>query len=159
MERPLTCRPPRQLPLDIPGFVNREDDQRELDDLLAAVDALGKETASAVVVSAIAGAPGIGKTALAIHWARRRRDHFPDGDLYVDMRGYGPGLPLTATEALAGFLRALGVPPEAIPDDVGQRAALYRSMLDGRSLLVVIDNAASTAACGLCCPRRPAASR
>ncbi|MFC5183828.1 tetratricopeptide repeat protein [Actinomadura harenae] len=88
----------------------------------------------------------MGKTALAIHWARRRRDRFPDGDLYVDMRGYGPGLPLTAADALGGFLRALGVPAEAIPEDVGQRAALYRSILDGRSLLVVIDNAASTAA-------------
>ncbi|WP_211245827.1 ATP-binding protein [Actinomadura oligospora] len=142
---------PRQLPLDVSGFVDREDDQRVLDELLAA----GSSGGSTVVVSAIAGAPGVGKTALAIHWARRRRDRFPDGDLYVDMRGYGPGLPLTADDALGGFLRALGVPAEAIPEDVGQRAALYRSILDGRSLLVVIDNAASTAAVRPLLPASP----
>ncbi|MCP2342020.1 tetratricopeptide repeat protein [Actinomadura rupiterrae] len=140
-------RAPRQLPLDVPGFVNREADLRALDDLLAAATSEDSVVApAAVVVSAIAGAPGVGKTALAVHWAHRCRERFPDGDLYVDMRGYGPGRPLTADDALSGFLRALGVPAEAIPDEVGQRAALYRSILDGRDVLVVIDNAVSAAA-------------
>ncbi|MGI5206124.1 ATP-binding protein [Spirillospora sp. CA-108201] len=145
--------PPRQLPIDVSGFVNREAGLRALDVLLAGTRAEVAGPAGsagtpdtgvpAVVVSAVSGAPGIGKTALALHWAHRSRSRFPDGDLYVDMRGYGPGRPLTAGEALDGFLRALGAPPEAIPDDPGQRASIYRTLLDGKRMLIVVDNAAS----------------
>ena len=146
--------PPRQLPLDVSGFVNREASLRALDVLLAnsttevAVPAGPAGTATdgvpAVVVSAVSGAPGIGKTALALHWAHRSRSRFPDGNLYVDMRGHGPGRPMTAGEALDGFLRALGAPPESIPEDPGQRASIYRTLLDGKRMLVVLDNAASS---------------
>ncbi|SFP25605.1 NB-ARC domain-containing protein [Actinomadura madurae] len=134
--------PPRQLPLDVSGFINREPSLQALDGLVAGTTA--GDGAPAAVVSAVSGAPGVGKTALALHWAHRSRSRFPDGDLYVDMRGYGPGRPLSAGEALDGFLRALGAPPEAIPDGTDQRASVYRTLLDGRRVLVVVDNAASS---------------
>ncbi|QKW38316.1 tetratricopeptide repeat protein [Actinomadura sp. NAK00032] len=134
--------PPRQLPLDVAGFIDREASLRALDGLLTGSTTDGGPPA--VVVSAVAGAPGVGKTALALRWAHRSRSRFPDGDLYVDMRGYGPGRQLTAGEALDGFLRALGAPPEAIPDETGQRASIYRTLLDGKRVLVVIDNAAAS---------------
>ncbi|MEU5992124.1 NB-ARC domain-containing protein [Spirillospora sp. NPDC047418] len=144
-----TLPPPRQLPLDVSGFVNREASLRALDALLTDTTTEAAATAAdgvrAVVVSAVSGAPGIGKTALALHWAHRSRMLFPDGDLYVDMRGHGPGRPVTAGEALDGFLRALGAPPEAIPADADQRASIYRTLLDGKRVLVVVDNAASPA--------------
>jgi tetratricopeptide (TPR) repeat protein len=136
--------PPRQLPLGVAGFVNRQDILHNLDTCLEDASRTGA-VGSATVISAIGGAPGVGKTALALHWAHQVRSRFPDGDLYVDLCGYGPGPAATAEQALDGFLRALDVPPDGIPDDISERAALYRSMLDGRSVLVVIDNASATA--------------
>lgn len=96
-----------------------------------------------MVISAIGGTAGVGKTALAVHWAHQATDRFPDGQLYVDLRGYGPGQPVRATDALAGFLRALGVAGADIPLGVAERAARYRSQLAGRRLLVLLDNARS----------------
>ncbi|MEV6241973.1 tetratricopeptide repeat protein [Lentzea sp. NPDC051838] len=127
---------PRQLPADIRQFNGREGELQRLDALLTG------ETA-AVVVCAIAGTAGVGKTALAVRWAHRARHHFPDGQLYVDLLGYSPDAPVLPGQALEGFLHALGVSGDAVPPRVEDQAALYRSLLDGRRVLVVLDNAGS----------------
>ena len=93
------------------------------------------------MISAIGGTAGVGKTALAVHWAHQVAERFPDGQLYVNLRGYDPDQPMTAAGALARFLRALGMPGEDIPPDEDERAARYRSRLAGRRVLVVLDNA------------------
>ncbi|MEU6034694.1 tetratricopeptide repeat protein [Actinomadura sp. NPDC047616] len=134
--------PPHQLPMSPTGFVNRDAGIRELDRLLAAADGRGER--GPVVLSAVAGAPGVGKTALALHWAHRVRERFTDGDLYIDMQGYGPGPPVTPMRALDAFLRALGTEGDAIPEALEDRASLFRSLLDGKRVLVVIDNASSS---------------
>ncbi len=97
------------------------------------------------MISAVSGTAGVGKTALAVHWAHRVAAHFPDGQLYVNLRGYGPEQPVTAADALAGFLRALGVAGQDIPGGQDERAARYRSLLAGRRVLVLADNAAEVA--------------
>ncbi|WP_026268634.1 tetratricopeptide repeat protein [Micromonospora sp. CNB394] len=132
--------PPRQLPLDATRFVNREQTLTRLDAALPAADDATAASGHPMAVAAIAGAPGVGKTALAVHWAHRVRRWFADGDLYVDMRGYGPGPALDVGQALDTFLRALHVPAEQIPTDTEGRAALYRSVLTGKRVLVVVDN-------------------
>jgi tetratricopeptide (TPR) repeat protein len=109
----------------------------------------------AVVISAVAGSAGIGKTTLALRWGHRACDAFPDGELYVNLRGYDPGEPVTASEALARFLRSLGVADHNIPADTDERAARYRSLLDGRRMLIVLDNAASTEQVRLLLPGVP----
>jgi DNA-binding SARP family transcriptional activator/Tfp pilus assembly protein PilF len=123
---------PAQLPVDVRGFVGREAELAELDGLLS--------TNGPVVISAVAGTAGVGKTALAVRWAHRVRDRFPDGQLYVDLRGYGPDQPVAPDDALAGFLRALGLDGAAIPQDVAERAARFRTMVDQRRMLIVLDN-------------------
>lgn len=130
---------PRQLPADVRGFVGRQAALDSLDDILAR-SAEGSQT---VVISTIAGTAGVGKTSLATHWAHRVADRFPDGQLHVNLRGYDAGPPVTADQALERFLRALGVAPGAIPDDPEDKAALYRSLLAGRRMLIVLDNAAA----------------
>ncbi|HEV8557183.1 MAG TPA: NB-ARC domain-containing protein, partial [Actinophytocola sp.] len=126
---------PRQLPLAIRDFVGRTEH-------LAALDALlPTEEAGTVVISALDGTGGVGKTTLAVHWAHSVQDRFPDGTLYVNLRGYGPGEPATPTEVLDGFLRALGCPPEGIPIGQEAQAGLYRSLLAGCRVLIVLDNA------------------
>ena len=85
----------------------------------------------------------MGKTALAVHWAYEVTRHFPDGQLYVDLRGYDPGQPVPSAEALAGFLRALGMPGADIPAETDERAARYRTLLASRRMLVLLDNAGS----------------
>ena len=129
-DRPLV---PAQLPHDVRGFVGRDRELSELDGLLVG--------AEPVPVATIAGTAGVGKTALAVRWAHRVLSRFPDGQLYVDLRGYGPDEPVGAQDALAGFLRALGVDGVAVPTEPADRAARYRTLLAGRRMLVVLDNA------------------
>lgn len=137
---PAPGRPaPAQLPADVPGFTGREEELAALDRLVTDHD----EQATAVVVVAISGMAGVGKTALAVRWAHRARSRFPDGQLYVNLRGYDTEQPMTAEDALAGFLRALGMSGVDIPAVRDERAAAYRSRLDGRRMLIVLDNAAS----------------
>jgi DNA-binding SARP family transcriptional activator/Tfp pilus assembly protein PilF len=129
---------PRQLPGAVPHFAGRAAEQEALSGLLGRAGGAGET----VVVSAIGGTAGVGKTALAVHWAHQAAGSFPDGQLYVNLRAFGPsGRPVTAAEALRGFLEAVGVPPSRVPAGVTDRAALYRSMLAGRRMLVVLDNA------------------
>ena len=126
---------PRQLPGGVRHFTGRTAELRRLSGLLE--ESCGR----AVVISAIAGTAGVGKTALAVHWARQVADRFPDGQLYVNLRGHDPGQPMPPADALAGFLRALGVPGQDIPPELEERAARYRSLLAGRRMLVLLDNA------------------
>ena len=128
---------PRQLPAVTGHFVGRAPELAMLDRLAGAGD-----TATAIVISAIAGTAGIGKTALAVHWAHRVVDRFPDGQLYVDLRGFSPsGQVVAPAEAVRRFLDALEAPPQRIPVDLDAQTALYRSLLAGRRMLVVLDNA------------------
>ncbi|WP_170155905.1 AfsR/SARP family transcriptional regulator [Umezawaea tangerina] len=129
---------PRQLPTAGPHFTGRADALRSLTDL--ATRTTGAR--NAVVISAIGGAAGIGKTALALHWSQANADRFPDGQLYANLRGFDPaGTPVDPGTAVLGFLEALGVPSARIPASQDARAALYRSLLAGRRVLVVLDNA------------------
>jgi DNA-binding SARP family transcriptional activator len=132
---------PAQLPLEVFGFTGRGAELAALDSVLAAAD----DQPTAVVISAIAGTAGVGKTALAVHWAQRVREQFPDGQLYVNLRGFDPsGSPLEPAEAIRGFLDALQVPVRRIPTDLAAQAALYRSLLTNRRLLILLDNARDT---------------
>ncbi|MEU4444683.1 tetratricopeptide repeat protein [Actinosynnema sp. NPDC050801] len=132
--------PIRQLPAAPAPFVGRRE---ELDRLDAALDAAGQ--AATVLISAIGGAGGIGKTWLALHWAHRNADRFPDGQLFVDLRGFSPDSePMEPSVAVRGFLDALGVAPDRVPVDPHAQAALFRSLVAGKRVLLVLDNAADT---------------
>ncbi|MEU6156252.1 tetratricopeptide repeat protein [Actinosynnema sp. NPDC047251] len=129
---------PRQLPPDVVGFVGRADELARLD---AAVAAAGQEP-FAVAISAVSGTAGVGKTALAVRWAHRAAHRFPDGQLYANLRGFDARSPVVdPTDALRGFLDALGVAPQRVPADLDAQVGLYRSLLAGRRVLVVLDNA------------------
>jgi DNA-binding SARP family transcriptional activator/Flp pilus assembly protein TadD len=132
--------PPRELPAPVAHFVGRANELAALTGLLARS---GEHSPGAIVISAIGGTAGVGKTALAVHWAHQVAERFPDGQLYVNLRGYDPDQPVPAADALAGFLQALGVPGADIPVEEAERAARYRSLLSGRRMLVVLDNAGS----------------
>jgi DNA-binding SARP family transcriptional activator len=133
--RPAPVPVPAQLPADIAHFTGRAAQ-------LSALTALAAQAGSAVVITAIGGTAGIGKTALAVHWAHQAAASFPDGQLYVNLRGFDPaGTPLEAEVAVRGFLHALAVPPDRIPADPDAQAALYRTLLAGRRILIVLDNA------------------
>lgn len=138
---------PAQLPHDLPTFTGR---RAELERVLALLDSPGGPgdavpPTGTVVISAIGGMAGIGKTTLAVHWAHRVADRYPDGQLYVNLRGFAPsGAVMRAGEAVRVFLDALGVPPERVPHGVDAQAALYRSLLAGRRFLVLLDNARDT---------------
>ncbi len=134
---------PRELPADVAAFTGRAIELAELDLLLPAPAGQPAGGPGPVVISAVSGTAGVGKTALAVRWARRVLEHFPDGQLYVNLRGYDPDRPVPAAEALAGFLRALGVAGQDIPLEEAERAARYRSVVAGKRLLVVLDNAAT----------------
>ncbi|GAA4694239.1 DNA-binding transcriptional activator of the SARP family [Promicromonospora umidemergens] len=134
---------PAQLPMDVAGFTGRDRDLRRLDRLVSG--SVPDGPARRVVITAIGGAAGVGKTALAVHWAHRVVDRFPDGQLYVNLRGYDPEQPVRPADALARFLTALGVPRHDIPLDDDELAARYRSELAGRRMLIVLDNAGSVA--------------
>lgn len=126
---------PAQLPPALASFVGRGDAIARLDFLLAARPA-------AVVVSAVSGTAGVGKTTLALHWAHRVRAEFPDGQLYVNLQGFAPGgHAIDPAEALRGFLDAFGVPRARVPIGLQAQTGLYRSLLAGRRMLIVLDNA------------------
>ncbi|MEU8789811.1 BTAD domain-containing putative transcriptional regulator [Streptomyces sp. NPDC048643] len=132
---------PAQLPADLPTFAGRS---AELERARALLPEGGSVPAS-VVISAIGGMAGIGKTTLAVHWAHEIADRFSDGQLYVNLRGFDPtGVVVTPEEAIRTFLDALGVPPMRIPAGLDAQAALYRSLLAQRRVLVLLDNARDT---------------
>jgi tetratricopeptide (TPR) repeat protein len=123
-----------QLPADVAGFTGRSDVMAELDALLAAGDP------GSVPITVLAGAPGVGKSALAVHWAHRVRHRFPDGQLYLNLRGHAAAPPLSPAEALTRLLRSLDVAPDRVPTDAAEAATLFRSLLaDSRTLLVLDD--------------------
>jgi tetratricopeptide (TPR) repeat protein len=129
---------PAQLPRAVSGFAGRQAALTALDALLD----LPAGQPSTVVISAVSGTAGIGKTALAVHWAHRVAHLFPDGQLYVNLRGFDPaGQVMDPGEALRRLIGAFAVPAGQMPSDVEALATLYRSLLDGRRLLVVLDNA------------------
>ena len=126
---------PAQLPPDLRVFAGRTDELTELTEAIP-LDGRG------VPITSISGMAGVGKTTLAVHWAHTLAHRYPDGQLYVNLRGFdSSGLPLATDKALAGFLHVLGVPPNRISADPAEQAALYRSLLAGRRMLVLLDNA------------------
>ncbi|AEM82320.1 transcriptional regulator, SARP family [Streptomyces violaceusniger Tu 4113] len=130
---------PRQLPGRPRWFTGRE---HQFAELTKALDSVG-EPGGTVVISAIGGSGGIGKTWLALHWAHQNIDRFPGGQLYVDLHGFDPsGGPVTPAAAVRGFLDALGVDSGAVPGDVQAQIGLYRSLVQGKRMLIVLDNAA-----------------
>jgi DNA-binding SARP family transcriptional activator len=130
---------PAQLPAASSLFVGRVEPLRRLDELLSDV---ADERTAAAVIAAVAGPAGIGKTALALHWAHRVADRFPDGQLYVNLRGYDPDeAPMPPATVVRGFLHALDVPAQRIPAGAAAQVDLYRSLMSGRRMLVVLDNA------------------
>jgi DNA-binding SARP family transcriptional activator/tetratricopeptide (TPR) repeat protein len=130
---------PAQLPHNIPDFTGRDAELGRLDALL---DQDGSGARNAVVITVITGTAGVGKSALALYWAHRVRDLFPDGQLYVNLRGFGPaGSAMKPAEVIHGFLDAFAVPSDRMPLDLDDRAALYRTILADLRVLVVLDNA------------------
>jgi DNA-binding SARP family transcriptional activator/tetratricopeptide (TPR) repeat protein len=130
---------PRQLPATTGCFTGRAGELAALTRMLGRA---GSGAAGTLVISAIGGTAGVGKTALAIHWAHQVAQRYPDGQLYVNLRGFDAvGTPAAPTEAIRGFLDALGVPPERVPASLDAQAGLYRSLLAGKQLLIVADNA------------------
>ncbi|SNX88419.1 helix-turn-helix protein [Streptomyces sp. TLI_55] len=129
---------PRQLPPDLAVFRGHEHALKTAHGLTSEI----AEEGGHVVVSAIGGMGGVGKTTLAVHWAHQVADRFPDGQLYVNLRGFEEaGHPLDPAEALGGFLTALGVPDGDIPRGTEERSALFRERTATRRLIVVLDNA------------------
>jgi tetratricopeptide (TPR) repeat protein len=127
---------PRQLPPAVGYFTGRTEELATLSRLVAG----GRQDGTAVVISAIGGTAGVGKTALAVHFAHRVAEQFPDGQLYMNLRGHDTGAPVLAADALASFLGALGLHGPHIPAGCEERAAMYRSLLAGRRMLIVLDN-------------------
>ena len=136
---PTACAPPAQLPMDVHGFTGRDVELDQLDTLL---EHTGRQPGT-VRICAVSGTAGVGKTALAVHWAHRNRRRFPDGQLYVNLHGYDRDRPMTAADALSRFLTALGVPGPEVAADVDELATRFRSEIADRRMLVVLDNAAT----------------
>jgi DNA-binding SARP family transcriptional activator/tetratricopeptide (TPR) repeat protein len=135
-QRPITPSP-AQLPHALTDFVGRDDEVDQLDESIKTNG--GPPT---LIITAIVGTAGLGKTALALHWAHRAKGRFPDGQLYVDLRGFDPSSePMQPATAMRGFLEALGVLPDQIPHELPEQAAMYRSLLASRRVLIVLDNA------------------
>ncbi|MGC7095175.1 ATP-binding protein [Amycolatopsis lurida] len=131
----------RQLPAAPRSFTGRTDELAALTSVLE--DAAERSTT--VVISAIFGTGGIGKTWLALHWAHHHLDRFPDGQLFVDLRGFAPeGQPMSPSAVVQGFLDAFGVDPARVPVELEAQAALYRSILADKRMLIVLDNARDT---------------
>jgi tetratricopeptide (TPR) repeat protein len=130
---------PQQLPAAVSHFTGRA---AELAALTGLFDQADTRAPGTVVISAIGGTAGVGKTTLAVHWAHQAAGRFGDGQLYVNLRGFEPSGPPAAPEAaIRGFLHALGVPPERLPPGSQAQAGLYRSLLADRRMLIVLDNA------------------
>ncbi|MGN9908290.1 BTAD domain-containing putative transcriptional regulator [Phytohabitans sp. LJ34] len=130
---------PRQMPPGVADFAGRSEALDRLDALLPDT---GTPEPAAVVISAVIGTAGVGKTALALHWAHRVANRFPDGQLYVNLRGFDhSGRFMDAGEAVRGFLHALGVPPQRIPPGLEAQAAMFRSLVAGKRILILLDNA------------------
>lgn len=136
---------PRTLPASVRSFVGRQAEVSRLGNLVRqALYPAG--AAGTVVISAINGMAGVGKTALALHATHQLAGEFPDGQLFIDMHGYTQGHePRPASEALEMFLRALGVPPQRVPAGTDERAAMFRHRLSGTRTMIVLDNVASEA--------------
>ncbi len=128
---------PRQLPTAVAGFTGRAAESAALTQMLENAEPGVPE------ICAVGGTAGVGKTALAVQWAHQAADRFPDGQLYANLRGYDPDQAMPATDALAGFLRAFGVGDQDIPPEEDERAARYRSLLAGKKVLILLDNARS----------------
>jgi DNA-binding SARP family transcriptional activator len=135
-------RHPAQLPADVADFTGREDQVKHLSDLLSAAGGAG--ASGAVRIALVAGYGGLGKTSLAVHAAHRAMNNFPDGQLYVDLLG-ATAHPLQPADVLTRFLHDLGVDGRDVPHGEADRAALYRTSLAGRRVLVVLDNAKDAA--------------
>jgi DNA-binding SARP family transcriptional activator/tetratricopeptide (TPR) repeat protein len=134
---PPTAEVPAQLPVGVPGFAGRAE---ELDQLNALT--LATETRAVVPIVALLGTAGVGKTALALHWGHRIAADFPDGQLYVNLRGFDADAnAMDPAEAVRGFLDSFGVPPQRVPATLATQAGLYRSIVANRRVLVVLDNA------------------
>jgi DNA-binding SARP family transcriptional activator len=129
--------PPALLPLDAFGFVGRADHLTRLDMTLDTA----RDQPTATIIVALSGTAGVGKTALAVHWAHRVRHRFPDGQLHIDLRGFDAGNAMAPREAVRRFLDALGVAPQRIPKGLAAQADLYRSEIAGRRMLILLDNA------------------
>jgi DNA-binding SARP family transcriptional activator len=123
---------PAQLPADPPGFTGRRLELARLDALLRPAE---------TVVVAVTGTAGIGKTALTVHWAHRVRSAFPDGQIYLDLHGFDPRRPLSEAEAIRSLLDAMGVTPADLPAGVPEQVGLYRTLVAGRRVLILLDNA------------------
>ncbi len=147
-ERPTATDPalapvpvPAQLP-PVPAFAGRRAELAGLDAILLRSARSRPGAPANVAIAVLSGTAGVGKTALALHWAHRTSGEFPDGQLFVNLQGFGPaGTALEPADALRGFLEALGVPQARIPADLAARAGLYRSLLTGKHILLVLDNA------------------
>jgi DNA-binding SARP family transcriptional activator/tetratricopeptide (TPR) repeat protein len=140
-DKPTAPLIPRQLPVGVRHFAGRERELAQLNALLER-SARGRT----VVITAIGGTGGVGKTTLAVHWAHTVADRFPDGQLHVNLRGYDPGgSPVSPAEAVREFLAALGVPAAQLPSSPEAQVALYRSLLAGRRMLILLDNARDAA--------------
>ena len=140
-QRPAPARPPvpRQLPAAPRHFAGRADELSALSRLLSPP---GGDPPGVVVIAAIGGTAGIGKTALAVHWAHQIAGRFPDGQLYINLRGFDPsGTPVTPADAIRRFLDSLQTPAHQIPSTAEAQQDLYRSLLAGRRMLIVLDNA------------------
>jgi DNA-binding XRE family transcriptional regulator len=136
---PATTHRPAQLPTNVGVLIGRRGDVATLDRVLDS----HVHDGSAESIVAVSGTAGVGKTALAVHWAHRVRNRFPDGQLYVDLRGYDAETPMSPSEALAGFLRAAGADDADFRHGTVERSARYRTLLAGRRMLIVLDNASS----------------
>jgi DNA-binding SARP family transcriptional activator len=135
---------PAQLPLAVPAFAGRRAELARLDALLDGRGQGRLASPATVVISAVSGTAGVGKTALAVHWAHQVTGQFPDGQLYVNLRGFDPGgAAVEPGKVLREFIEAFGVPAAGIPVGLTARAGLYRSLLAGKRLLVLLDNAHS----------------
>ncbi|MGE5830480.1 MAG: BTAD domain-containing putative transcriptional regulator, partial [Micromonosporaceae bacterium] len=137
---PSARRPvPAQLPADIADFIGRSGQLRQLDELGVT---RGRASAGTMLVAVLSGSAGAGKTALAVHWAHQVRERFPDGQLYVNLGGFGPGEPaMEPADVMQGFLDAFGVPAEHMPTSFQALTGLYRSVLAEKQTLIVLDNA------------------